>query len=100
MLFRSLLDDWIDDLGHLTEPQFLAACAEHRRNSDFFPGTKSILDAHACVIARDDHRPKLLALSQHGSTLSEEQVGINQRGCAKVLDIVRRASANKKVSAA
>ncbi|WP_281761838.1 hypothetical protein [Pseudodesulfovibrio nedwellii] len=93
-----LLDDWIEDLGHLTESQFLAACVEHRRNSKFFPCIKDIIDAHAVVVDREP-KPKLLALSG-SNELTDEQVKRNRLGCRKILEIVTRSSKNKRVPAA
>ncbi|WP_281762233.1 hypothetical protein [Pseudodesulfovibrio nedwellii] len=93
-----LLDDWIEDLGHLTEAQFVAACTEHRRNNKFFPCVKDILDAHAAVV---DREPKLRLLALSGSTeLTDEQVKRNRQGCRKILEIIARSSRHKRVPAA
>lgn len=81
-----LLEDWIEDLGHLTTEQFLAAVREYRQHKKFFPCTADILDAHDALKQVERPKRNLVALPSRPQGFTEEQLELNKRRCRGIID--------------
>ena len=83
---KLLQSDWLEDLGHLTEKQFLSAVANYRRKNRFFPCTADILGSHAELEAMKPRKPHLQMLPPPPTSELRDR---NARNCKKIRGMIR-----------
>lgn len=77
-----LLESWMQEFGHTSEEEMVAAIKAHQRSSDWFPTIRSIRE-------HINSLPKKEVLQLEEPKLTDEQIQVNLKNLANIKKMLR-----------